>query len=69
MITRSEHDTRELRTFGRFLLELGAHRELERTLRRRLPMETATVDRNWWDPRGEFPRAPTHDNEERADAK
>jgi hypothetical protein len=58
MITRSENDTRELRTFARFLRERDAHQELERVTGRRLPLETATVDRGWWDPRGEFPRAP-----------
>jgi len=58
MIARSENDTRELRTFARFLRERAAHQELERLAGRRLPMETATVDREWWDPRGAFPRAP-----------
>jgi hypothetical protein len=58
LITASENDTRELRTFSRFLQERAAHRELERVTGRELPMETATVDRKWWDPRGEFPRAP-----------
>lgn len=58
LITASENDTRELRTFSRFLQERAAHKELERVTGRELPMETATVDREWWDPRGEFPRAP-----------
>lgn len=58
MITRSEHDTRELRTFARFLMETAAHKQLEQTLGKRLPLETATVKREWWDPRGELPRAP-----------
>jgi hypothetical protein len=58
VIAQSENDSRELRTFSRYLQERAAHKELERVAGRELPMETATVDREWWDPRGEFPRAP-----------
>lgn len=61
MIGPTENDTRELRTFRRFLIEQAAHRQLERALGRKLPLDTATVPREWWDPRGEFrlPPAPT----------
>jgi len=62
MIGPSETDTRELRTFRRFLVERAAHRELEKALGRRLPLETTTVPNEWWDPRGEFARPP--DNKE-----
>jgi hypothetical protein len=58
MITNSEHDTRELRLFKRFLLEDAAHKQLERTLGKRLPFETTTVPNEYWDPRGEFQRPP-----------
>lgn len=56
MIARSENDTRELRNFKLFLIEHGAHRELERTLGRKLPFETTTLPNEYWDPRGEIPR-------------
>lgn len=58
MITRTENDTRELRTFKRFLMEHAAHKQLERALGNRLPFETATVPNEYWDPRGEFQRPP-----------
>ncbi|HDZ51435.1 hypothetical protein LCGC14_0112970 [marine sediment metagenome] len=58
MIAESENDTRELRTFARFIQERAAHKELERVTGKELPMETATVKREWWDPLNEFPRAP-----------
>lgn len=58
MIGPTEKDTRELRTFKRYLSEVSTHKQLERTVGKRLPMETATVPRDWWDPRGEFRRAP-----------
>ena len=58
-ITRSENDTRELRTFARFLRENAAHRQLERIVGKRLPLEMATIPRGWLDPRDELPRAPT----------
>lgn len=61
MITRSEQDTRELRTFTRYLIELAAHKQLEKTVGRKLPMDTATVPRKWWDPRDELPKPPLSD--------
>jgi len=67
MITRSESDTRELRKFGRFLIEHGAHKELERTLGKRLPFETTTVENEFWDPRGEFARPPSTDDAKEPD--
>lgn len=64
MIARSENDTRELRMFSRFLIEDAAHKQLERTLGKRLPFETTTVPNDWWDPRGEFQRPPEGDKKE-----
>lgn len=62
MTARTENDARELRTFERFLTELGAHREVERLAGRCLQFDTTTVPHEWWDPKGEFPRR--HDRTE-----
>lgn len=49
-IARTENDTRELRMFSQFLLEMGAHNELERTLGRKLPLNLATLPESYWNP-------------------
>jgi len=66
MITRSENDTRQLRLFKRFLIEDAAHKQLEKTLGKRLPFETTTVPNEFWDPRGEFRQAQSVDTEGKA---
>lgn len=49
-IARTENDTRELRMFSQFLLEMGAHTELERTIGRKLPLNLATLPESYWNP-------------------
>lgn len=56
-IAATEHDTRELRMFSRFVTELAAHKALEQTIGRRLPLRLATLPESYWNPQ----KDPAHD--------